>query len=639
MGIAQAFYELFRRIGLAYPPQNKGGAMDAALKLPDVAGHDRGAFLGVTRSIKGQLWRERLTFEQSRLAGAISQRHDLPELLGRILAARGATLDNIPDLMAPTLRAMLPNPSTLRDMDIGAARFAEAVRKGERIAIFGDYDVDGACSAALMRRYLNAHGRDGVIYIPDRVFEGYGPNVAAIEGLISEGAQLIVTVDCGGTSFEPLAAAGRLGTAVIVIDHHQMGEQLPQAVAVINPNRQDDLSGQGHLCAAGVTFLFLIAVTRQLREAGFYGGGKAEPELMSLIDLVALATVCDVVPLQGVNRAFVAQGLKIMHRRENPGLRALADAAGLKSAPTPYHLGFILGPRINAGGRIGDAALGSRLLSCGDAQEAARIAATLTQLNRERQEMEQRCCEEAFAEAEARVEADPDLPMIIVGSESWHKGLVGLVASRLMDRFRRPAFAIAWDKDSGEGTGSARSIAGADIGHAVRMALEAKLLKKGGGHAMAAGVTLDRAALPAFEAFLHSELAANVGTARETSALSIDGALTPEGATSEFIDLLERAGPFGMGNPAPRFVFPSHRIGFVKQMGEAHLRCSLKSGGGKTIGAIAFRAVGTPLGDAILSGDGKVFHVAGRLQRDNWGGREKIELMIEDLADPARQKR
>jgi single-stranded-DNA-specific exonuclease len=614
--------------------------MDAALRLPEQEfGASQDAFLAVTRSVKGQTWRERMTPEQSRLAAAICQRHDLPEPLGRILAARGATLDNVPDLLAPTLRSMLPDPSTLRDMDAGAARFAQAIRKGERIAVFGDYDVDGACSAALMRRYLNAHGRDCVIYIPDRIFEGYGPNVAAIEGLIRDGAQLIVTVDCGGTSFEPLAAARRLKTDVVVIDHHQMGEELPEAVAVINPNRQDDLSGQGHLCAAGVTFLFLIAVTRQLRVSGFYAAGRKEPDLLRLVDLVALATVCDVVPLQGVNRAFVAQGLKIMHRRENAGLRALADAASLKSAPTPYHLGFILGPRINAGGRIGDAALGSRLLSCDDDAEAARVAATLTQLNRERQELEQRCCEEAFAAAEALVEADPDLAVIIVGSPGWHKGLVGLVASRLMDRFRRPALAIAWDAESGEGTGSARSIAGADIGHAVRAALAAGLLKKGGGHAMAAGVTLDKTRLEAFEAFLRSVLAAQVGAARETSSLAIDGALTPEGATSEFCELLEKAGPFGMGNPAPRFVFPAHRIGSVKPMGEAHVRCTLKSGGGKTIGAIAFRTVGTPLGEALMSGDGKVYHVAGRLQRDNWGGREKIELMIEDLADPARQKR
>ncbi len=612
--------------------------MDAALKLRDQ--RDRGkadAFLGVTQSVKGQMWRERLTPELARLAAAICQRHELPDLLGRILAARGASLEGVPDMMAPTLKALLPDPSSLMDMEAAATRLADAIMRGEAIAIFGDYDVDGACSAALVRRFLRAHGRDAVIYIPDRIFEGYGPNPAAIETLVKQGAQLIVTVDCGSTSHEPLAVARRLGADVVVIDHHQMGEELPPAVAIVNPNRQDDLSGQGHLCAAGVTFLFLIAVTRQLRGRGCYGAGQAEPDLLGLLDLVALATVCDVVPLTGVNRAFVAQGLKVMHRRKNAGLRALADAAGLNAAPTPYHLGYILGPRINAGGRIGDAALGARLLSSDDDSESATIAATLAQLNRERQEMEQRCCQEAMLLAEERIAAAPDLPLLIVGSATWHKGLVGLVASRLMDRFRRPALVMAWDEEAGEGTGSARSIAGADIGFAVRAALAKGLAKKGGGHAMAAGVTIERARLDEFAAFMTEGLAAGVQTARDVSALSVDGALTPEAATSDFADLLEKAGPYGAGNPSPRFVFPAHRIGFAKLMGEAHVRCSLKSGGGATIGAIAFRAAGTPLGDAMLSAEGRPFHVAGRLQRDNWGGREKIEVLIEDLADPARQ--
>ena len=613
--------------------------MDAALKLRDHGERARdSAFLGVTRSVKGQRWSERLTPDQARLAAAISQRHELPGLLGRIIAARGATVDSVPDVMAPTLKALLPDPALLRDMEAAAARFADAITRAERVAIFGDYDVDGACSAALVQRFLRAHGQNGVIYIPDRIFEGYGPNPAAIETLVKNGARLIVTVDCGSTSHEPLAVAKRLGTDVVVIDHHQMGEELPPAVGVVNPNRQDDLSGQGHLCAAGVTFLFLIAAARQLRGRGWYGTGRAEPDLLGLLDLVALATVCDVVPLTGVNRAFVAQGLKVMHRRKNAGLRSLADAAGLNAAPTCYHLGYILGPRINAGGRIGDAALGARLLSSEDDSESATIAATLTQLNRERQEMEQRCCQEAMLQAEERIAAEPDLPLLIVGSATWHKGLVGLVASRLADRFRRPALVMAWDEEAGEGTGSARSITGADIGGAVRASLAKGLAKKGGGHAMAAGVTIERARLDEFGAFMMGELAAGVEAARDVSALSIDGALTPEGATSEFADLLEKAGPYGAGNPSPRFVFPAHRIGFAKLMGEAHVRCSLKSGGGSTIGAIAFRAAGTPLGDAMLSADGRPFHVAGRLQRDSWGGREKIEVLIEDLADPVRQR-
>jgi single-stranded-DNA-specific exonuclease len=353
---------------------------------------------------------------------------------------------------------------------------------------------------------------------------------------------------------------------------------------------------------------------------------------------VALATVCDVVPLKGVNRAFVAQGLKVMHKRRNPGLKALSDTAGMNSAPTPYHLGFLLGPRINAGGRIGDAALGARLLSCDDEAQATEIAATLNRLNRERQDMELRCVEEAVALAEAKLEADPEMAMIVLGSEAWHKGLVGLVSSRLTDRFRRPSFVIAWD-DKGNGTGSGRSIAGADIGRAVRECLAKGLAIKGGGHEMAAGITIARERLAEVEAFLLAELSSSVSAARDVAALSVDGALTPEAATVEFADLLEKAGPYGSGNPAPRFVFPAHRITFAKQAGEAHIRCSLKSGGGATIGAIAFRAVGTPMGDALLGGADRPWHVAGRLQRDTWGGRDRVEVMIEDMADPARQPR
>lgn len=611
--------------------------MDTALKLRFDSG-DTDAFLGVTRSVKDMRWRERLRPEEARLCAAICQQHDLPELLGRILTARGATPETVADMMNPTLRALLPDPSSLQDMDTGAARIAAAIRKGEPVAIFGDYDVDGACSAALMQRFLRAHGREATIYIPDRIFEGYGPNDGAIETLVDGGARLIITVDCGGTSHGPLALAAKLGVEVVVIDHHGMTEELPEAVAVVNPNRHDCLSGQGHLCAAGVVFLMLIAVTRYLRTAGFYGNGHPEPDLLGWLDLVALATVCDVVPLKGVNRAFVAQGLKVMHKRRNPGLKALADTAGMNSAPTPYHLGFLLGPRINAGGRIGDAGLGARLLASDDEARATEIAATLNRLNRERQDMEMRCVEEAVAMAEARLDAAPEMPLIVLGSESWHKGLVGLVSSRLTERFRRPSFIIAWD-DKGQGTGSGRSIAGADLGRAVRACLAKGLAIKGGGHEMAAGITIARERLGEVEDFLLSELATSVSAARDVAALQVDGALTPEAATVEFVELLEKAGPYGSGNPAPRFVFPAHRISFAKQAGEAHMRCSLKSGGGATIGAIAFRAVGTPLGDALLAGSDRPWHVAGRLQRDTWGGRDRVEVMIEDMADPARQPR
>ena len=454
-------------------------------------------FLGVAASARGFVWRERLTADAQPLAASISQRHGLPELLGRVLAARGIAPDDVPNVLSPTLKALMPDPSSLRDMDAAGKRIADAIEARQPVALFGDYDVDGAASSALLARYLAHHGLKARIYIPDRLFEGYGPNPAAIEGLVRDGARLIVTVDCGTTSYEPLACATELGCEVVVIDHHQADERLPAVCALVNPNRQDDISGLGHLCAAGVTFLVLVAVTRELRRRGYYAKGLAEPDLMSELDLVALATVADVVPLTGLNRAYVAQGLQVMRWRKNIGLKALSDAAGLNEAPTPYHLGFILGPRINAGGRIGDAGLGSRLLAGEDETEAARIAVLLDRLNKERRALEKEMLEEALAEADAAVTARPDLPLLMVGSHAWHKGIVGLVASRLVERFRRPACVIAWEGDSEDcdGTGSLRSLAGADIGSAVREAVAAGHLVKGGGHAMAAGLTVKRAKL------------------------------------------------------------------------------------------------------------------------------------------------
>lgn len=385
-------------------------------------------FLGVATSAKGLVWRERLDVNAHALAVAISQRYGLPDLMGRVLAARGATLDGAELFLDPSIKALMPDPSVLRDMDKAATRLADAIMANTPIAIFGDYDVDGACSSALLARFIAHHGAQARIYIPDRIFEGYGPNAAAIEQLVKEGAGLIVTVDCGTTSFAPLAVAKTLKTDVIIIDHHQADEQLPDVHAIVNPNRQDDISGQGHLCAAGVVFLVLVAATRVLRERKFYDGSPA-PDLLAMLDLVALATVADVVPLTGLNRAYVTKGLAVMHQRQNAGLRALGDAAGLTQAPTPYHLGFILGPRINAGGRIGDAGLGAKLLSTHDEIEAQRIAQVLDRLNKERKEIETAMLEEAFGLAEAQIMADADRPIVVVGSDTFHKGIVGLVAS------------------------------------------------------------------------------------------------------------------------------------------------------------------------------------------------------------------
>jgi single-stranded-DNA-specific exonuclease len=604
----------------------------------DIARDDAaGAFLGVRMSARGFAWRERLDAAAAKTAIAIGQRYGLPELLGRVLASRGIGLDEVPVALDPTLKALMPDPSTVRDMDKGAARLADAIVRREAVAVFGDYDVDGACSAALLQRFLAAHGLAARIYIPDRMTEGYGPSREAIEALAKDGAKLIVTVDCGTAGVETLAVAGPLGADVVVVDHHQADERLPAVAAVVNPNRQDDLSGLGDLCAAGVVFMLLVATQRELRRRGFYQADRPPPALLDLLDLVALATVCDVVPLRGLNRAYVTKGLQVMRLRGNTGLKALADAAALAVAPTPYHLGFVLGPRINAGGRIGDAGLGARLLATGDEMEAARIAVLLDKLNRERKAIETHMLEEAVARAEQLIEADPDVPLLLIGADGWHKGVVGLVASRLTDRFHRPSCVIAWN-EAGEGTGSLRSIAGVDIGTAVRAAVADGHLVKGGGHAMAAGLTVARGQLEPLQAFLAQRLVQATGAARAAVSLDIDGALTPATVTDEFFALLERAGPYGQGNPQPRFAFPAHRVKFAKVVGENHVRCVLEAGDGSRLDAVAFRAADQAVGAALLASSGLPLHIAGHLRRDTWNGREKRELLIEDVADPRRQR-
>jgi single-stranded-DNA-specific exonuclease len=517
-------------------------------------------------------------------------------------------------------------------MERAAERFASAIKGGEAIAVFGDYDVDGAASVALIERFLRTHGRDVATYIPDRLTEGYGPTVAALTGLVKDGAHLILTVDCGTTADAAIAAANAAGAEIIVIDHHQADEALPPAFAVLNPNRQDDLSGQGHLAAAGVAFLFLVATTRALRRDGYYRD-RAEPDLLSLLDLVALATVCDVVPLKEANRAFVAKGLKVMRLRHNQGLRALADVARIDEAPTCYTLGFILGPRINAGGRVGASSLGARLLGCDDEIEARAIAAKLEALNTERRAIEERMLEEVFAHAEASLAASPDQPLLFIAAEGWHKGLLGLIASRVADRFHLPAFVTALEPD-GTATGSARSIAAVDLGAAVRAAVQDGLLLKGGGHAMAAGFKLERRKQEAVQAFLLERLAKPVAQAVVIRHLAIDGALSAAGANKELMDLLDRAGPYGPGHSEPRFVFPAHRLSRVRSMKDLHVRCTLQAADGSRIEACAFRVADTPIGTLLLKGEGLPLHVVGHLRRTSWQGRESVELMIEDAADP-----
>jgi single-stranded-DNA-specific exonuclease len=588
--------------------------------------------LGVTRSILGRPWLDRCGAAGAAIATAIVQTHGVPDVLARVLAGRGVGVHEVAGFLAPKLRDLMPDPHRLRDMQAAAERLADAIMRKETVAIFGDYDVDGACSAALLAEYLRAAGTPYLIHIPDRITEGYGPNGEAIRSLAERGARLLVTVDCGATSHEPLAEAARLGLGVIVLDHHQAPEALPSAQAVVNPNRQDDLSGLGHLCAAGVVFLTLVALNRELRARGFWAG-RPEPDLLESLDLVALATVADVVPLRGLNRAFVRQGLTIMRGRRRIGLSTLLDAAGLAQPPECWHLGFLVGPRINAGGRIGDAALGSMLLLTTDAVEAGRIAGELERLNRERQEIEKAAVEDACAQAERFLAGDPDAPIIVTTAPEWHPGVVGLVAARLKERFGRPAFALAVNGD-GNLVGSARSIPGVDLGRAVRAAVEAGIALKGGGHAMAAGVTLAPADLPRFTDFILARLGESVGQAWVGDALLVDAALTAGGARPELFAAIERAGPFGAAQPEPVFVFARHRVVDVREVGNGHARVRLRSGDGAMLNAVAFRAAGQPLGRAMAEALGGDLHVAGTLCLDRWGGGERVELRVQDVARP-----
>lgn len=588
------------------------------------------AFLGVQRSVCGRVWRDRLDLRGTQTATAMGQRYGLPELLARILAGRGVALEEVENFLDPTIRKLMPDPNVLTEMDRACARIADAVQHSEDIAIIGDYDVDGATSTALMVRVLRAAGSNPFFHIPDRMFEGYGPNVEAVRKIEARGASLLITLDCGTTSAEALGEASKLGLDVVVVDHHQAGEKLPVAAALVNPNREDDLSGLGHLCAAGLTFMTCVGLVRELRSRGHWNSGRVEPDLLQLLDLVALGTVADVVPLKGLNRAFVTKGLISLRNRENHGLRALMDAARLEGPPEAWHLGFLLGPRINAGGRIGDATLGTKLLTTNDPAEANAIAQKLNQLNIERQHVEKQTLEQAEAEAFASLGHDEHGAIVIASGEGWHPGVVGLVAARLKERFSRPAFAIAMLGE--QGTGSGRSIPGVDLGRAVRSAVEEGLLVKGGGHAMAAGLTVTRDKLGDLRAFLEAKLSEAVEKARHEDCLEIDAAITARGANAELFRMIERAGPYGSGNPAPVFALPSHVVAFADPVGQNHVRARLRSNDGAMISAVAFRCLDRPLGQALLGARGQAMHVAGTLSVNRWQGRETIEMRISDAA-------
>ena len=589
-------------------------------------------FLDVAESFQGRAWRDRLTLEGQGRAEALTRLWGHSDILARVLAGRGVAPEQADAHLAPTLRDLMPDPDTLRAMPDLVDRLFRAVGAREKTAVFGDYDVDGACASALLAGYLDACGVPREIYIPDRIFEGYGPNSEAIRGLAERGATLLVTVDCGTASHEPFLEARKLGLDTLVIDHHQAPDTLPEALAIVNPNRHDDLSGLGQLCATGVAFMVLVALNRKLRAAGFWSVARPAPDLMAELDLVALATVADVVPLTGLNRAFVARGLEVMRQRGRPGLRALFDVARASGPPTTYHLGFLIGPRINAGGRIGDAALGARLLLESDPIAAERVAVELDRLNGERQAIEKIAVEEALGEAWASLGQSEQAACVVTAREGWHAGVVGLIAARLKERFNRPAFAIAINGKFGVGSG--RSITGVDLGKTVRAAVDAGVLTKGGGHAMAAGVTIDRDRLGDFRAFLEERLADSVAQARAEQSLFIDAALTAGGARKEVIEAVEAAGPFGSANPEPVFAFPNHRLIDVAEVGTGHLRLRARAGDGAILNGIAFRAVGEPLGKGLLANRNELVHLAGYLSIDRWGNGERVQLRLVDAAQP-----
>ena len=576
------------------------------------------AFLGVETSLTGRKWLGP-TVELERAAELIVQDTDLPRALAQVLARRGVSAQEAAGFLAPQLRELMPDPRSLKDMERASARIVRALDGRERVAIFADYDVDGGTSAALLIDWFRELGHDATLYVPDRIDEGYGPNAPAMEMLAADHS-LIICVDCGTLSHEALAAA--TGTDIIVLDHHLGGETLPPALAVVNPNRQDETGDLAHLCAAAVVFLTLVDAGRILRERGDKG-----PDLISMLDLVALATVADVAPLIGVNRAFVVQGLKIMARRARIGLVALSDVGRLDTAPKAYHLGFVLGPRINAGGRIGQADLGARLLSCRDPHEASALAEKLDMLNSERRAIEEEVRAAALAQAEER---GFDAPLVWAAGEGWHAGVVGIVASRLKETTGRPAVVIGFDGDEGKGSG--RSVSGIDLGASIQRLAMDGMMEKGGGHKMAAGLSLSREQLEPAMARLSELLDKQGAGALGPSDLKLDGVLLPGAANQQLVEQLDDAGPYGASAAGPRFAFPDCVIHFAKQIGTGHLKITFSDGTGPRLDAIAFGAFDTALGPTLQNHGGARFHLAGRLELNTWQGRTSVQLRLDDAA-------
>lgn len=585
--------------------------------------------LGVSSSLSGKAWRWRGRNMDLGDDGGAGPQSLNRSILDQLLMTRGVAEDDLDRHARPTMRAFLPDPSIFRDMDAAAERLAQCVVTGERVTIYGDYDVDGATSAALMVELLRQVGLDAGYYIPDRLLEGYGPSGEALVRLAENGSQLIVTVDCGAMAHEALAMARAAGVDVIVVDHHKCSPELPAATALVNPNRLDESdlgAAHGHLAAVGVAFLLGIALVRNLRRKGWFAQ-RPEPDLMGLLDLVALGTVADVAALHGLNRAFVAQGLKVLARRERIGMAALMDASRLTRAPQASDLGFALGPRINAGGRIGESTLGVRLLTTTDPEEARAIAAQLSQLNEERRAIEASVQEAA----EAQLAGQHTMAVQVLSGHGWHPGVIGIVAGRIKEKTGKPAVVIALDEAQGKGSG--RSISGVDLGAAIIAAREAGLLVAGGGHAMAAGLTIESARLADFAGFLDERLARDVERARAGAAMLLDLALAPGGLTPELVETLEAAGPYGVGWPAPRVAVGPVRIVKADIVGKDHLRLIASGNDGRSFKAIAFRAAETEMAQTLLHrSQGRRFHLAGRVKLDDWGNRPAAELQLEDAA-------
>jgi single-stranded-DNA-specific exonuclease len=604
-----------------------------ALKLKGRRLGDQAAFLGVERSASGRRWRLRGVADDG-AAAAISAQLAVSDILARLLTQRGVGLEEAARFLSPRLRDQLPDPAHLKDMDRAVERLVRAIRDGEKIVVYGDYDVDGATSAALLLRFFAAVRAAGGLYVPDRMREGYGPNAPALLKLKAEGAGLVVTVDCGTTAHDALDAAKTAGLDLIVIDHHVAEPLLPSAVAVVNPNRLDEASAHGHLAAVGVAFLLAVATNRALREAGWYRT-RPEPDLLQWLDLVALGTVCDVVPLTGLNRALVTQGLKVAARGANPGMAALAAVAqtnGRAAAIDAYQLGFVLGPRVNAGGRVGEADLGARLLSTDDPARAAEWAQHLDAYNKERREIEAQTLAAAIELVERQNAESPVL--VFAAAEGWHPGVIGIVASRLKERYGRPAIVVALA--DGIGKGSGRSVPGLALGSAVIAARQAGLLINGGGHAMAAGFTVAADRLIDLQDFLTERLNDGLDHALLVPELAIDAALSAEAAQGGLVAQLDALAPFGAANPEPRFAFPTVRAQYVEVVGTGHLRLRIADAlGGGTLSAIAFRAAETPVGKLIAEAKGRAIHIAGHLRRDTYRGGDAVQLVVDDAAEAA----